>query len=440
MAASSVATPNPAEWQFPEKLSILFEPGRYKVAHGGRGGAKSWGFARALIIKCWQKKTRALCAREVQNSIRESVFKLLGDQIQAMGLGAFFTLTDREIRGKNGSEIVFAGLAALTAESVKSYEGVDICWVEEAHTVRRRSWDLLTPTIRKPDSEIWISLNPELASDETYKRFIESPPKNALVAEINWRDNPWFPEVLEDERQEFLRQVRAGKRLQDDYDNIWEGKPRAAVTGAIFAKELRKAKERGRLTEVPWDPDKLVHTSWDLGKGDPTAIWFWQTFAGEVAFIDYFEDRGEDIMYYVQKLSAKDYRYGTAYLPHDAKQDRLGAPKTIERVVMDNGFAVKVVPVRSLKDQISEARLLLARARIDETKCRAGLEALRHYRWGRNEKMEEFKAEPVHDWASHGSSAFMAAAMSFTLEGTLKPQSRQQQPATWSPHNLFGGR
>ncbi len=416
------AQPNQPNWEFPEKLAFLFEPHRYKVAHGGRGGAKSWGYARGLVVQAWQDKLRILCTREVQNSIRDSVHKLLSDQIQAMGLGAFFDVTQQSITGRNGSEFVFAGLSNLTAESIKSYEGVDRCWVEEAHKVRQRSWDILIPTIRKEGSEIWVTMNPELDTDDSYVRFVLSPPQAAKVMEINWRDNPWFPKVLEDERAEFIRQVHAGKRSQDDYDNIWEGRCRAAIQGAIFAKELAKAKGSGRIGVFPWDASKLVNTSWDLGKGDSTAIWFYQQFAGEVRFIDYFEDNGEDITYYLEKLASKDYRYTTNYLPHDAKQDRLGMPKTIEAVVKDNGYKVEVIPVRSLKDQINETRILLARAKFDE-KCAPGLEALRHYRWGFNQAMDEFKPEPVHDWASHGASAFMGAAMSLKSQAPARAKT-----------------
>jgi phage terminase large subunit len=338
-----------------------------------------------------------------------------------MGLGSFFAVTQNEIRGANGSEFIFAGLSNLTAESIKSYEGVDIVWVEEAHKVRRRSWDILIPTIRKEGSEIWVTMNPELDSDDSYKRFIESPPQASYVAAINWRDNPWFPVVLEEERQEFLRQVKSGKRSQDDYDNIWEGKCRAAIEGAIFAKEIAKCKQGNRIGAFPWDSSKLVYTSWDLGKRDQTAIWFFQQFAGEVRFIDYFEDSGEDITYYLERLKGKDYKYATHYLPHDAKQDRLGMPKTIEAVVRDNGFKVEVIPVRSLKDQINEGRLLLARCKFDD-KCAPGLEALRHYHWGFNKVMEELKPEPVHDWSSHGSSAFMGAAMAMKADDRPRPK------------------
>ena len=198
----------------PEKLKFLFEQHRYKVAHGGRGSAKSWGFARALLILGAKAKLRILCTREIQKSIKDSVHKLLTDQIQALGLGAHYNVLDTEIRGGNGSEFIFAGLQGHTVESIKSYEGVDIVWVEEAQTVQKRSWDILIPTIRKDGSEIWVSMNPELDTDDTYIRFVSSPPAGAVVCAMNWRDNPWFPTVLESER------IHCKNTNRDDYDTI----------------------------------------------------------------------------------------------------------------------------------------------------------------------------------------------------------------------------
>ena len=127
-------------------------------------------------------------------------------------------MLEAEIRGKNGSLFLFAGLSQHTVESIKSFEGVDICWLEEAQVITKRSFDVLLPTIRKDGSEVWLSLNPDMETDETYQRFVANPPPNALVEQVNWRDNPWFPEVLEAERQETLR------RDPDSYENIWEGK------------------------------------------------------------------------------------------------------------------------------------------------------------------------------------------------------------------------
>ena len=203
--------------EFPAKLEFLFEPHRYKVAHGGRGSAKSWSFARALLLQATWKPLRLLCAREYQNSITESVHRLLADQVYALGLSGMFEVLKSEIRGKNGSEIIFAGLKNDVSK-IKSTEGVDVCWVEEADKVSSQSWDILIPTIRKPKSEIWISFNPHLQSDATYQRFVVNPPPDAVVREVNYKDNPWFPEELEKER----------KHLEatdpELYAHIWEGR------------------------------------------------------------------------------------------------------------------------------------------------------------------------------------------------------------------------
>ena len=238
--------------QFPSKLDFLFEPHRYKVAYGGRGSGKSWGFARALLLQAANKPLRVLCAREVQRSIKNSVHQLLSDQIQALGLGQFYEVLESEIRGLNGSLFVFTGLATNTAESIKSYEGIDRVWCEESQTISKKSWDILIPTIRKPESEIWVSFNPGLDTDDTYMRYCVNPPENAKVVKLNYMDNPWFSEVLEIERQH-------SEKTNPDYANIWLGDCKAAVDGAIYANEIREAQEGNRITPVPYDPMLKVH-------------------------------------------------------------------------------------------------------------------------------------------------------------------------------------
>jgi phage terminase large subunit len=166
------------ELDFPEKLGFLFEPHRYKILYGGRGSAKSWSVARALIAIAVQKPTRILCARELQNSISDSVIALLSDQIKAMGLESFFDVQRTAIYGLNGSEFSFVGLKH-NVTSIKSFEGVDICWCEEGQAISKVSWETLIPTIRKPNSEIWVTFNPDLDTDETYKRLVVNPPPSA---------------------------------------------------------------------------------------------------------------------------------------------------------------------------------------------------------------------------------------------------------------------
>jgi hypothetical protein len=153
--------------RFPEPLRCLFQPNRYKILYGGRGGAKSWGVARALIIIGAERPIRILCAREFQSSISDSVHKLLSDQIELMGYGDFYTIEKASIKGLNGTEFSFAGIKHNVGR-IKSYEGVDIVWVEEAQNVSKNSWETLIPTIRKDGSEIWVTLNPELDTDETW--------------------------------------------------------------------------------------------------------------------------------------------------------------------------------------------------------------------------------------------------------------------------------
>lgn len=229
--ASKASGAKRSELQFPTKLQCLFRPARYKVLLGGRGGAKSWGIARALVLIAASSKKRILCTREVQNTMRDSVHKLLSDTIDAMGLAPWFSITRESIKSLSGSEFIFKGLR-FDVQGVKSTEGVDICWVEEAQTVSQDSWDVLIPTIRSIGSEIWISFNPGEESDPTYKRFVVNPPPDAVVVEINYDDNPWFPDVLRRE-MEYCRSVDF-----DAYMHIWRGKPRKISKAAIFADKV----------------------------------------------------------------------------------------------------------------------------------------------------------------------------------------------------------
>lgn len=217
---------------FPEKLQCLFRPARYKVFYGGRGGAKSWGIARALVLIAASSKKTIVCAREVQNTMRDSVHKLLKNQIEALGLSPWFKITENSIRSSAGSEFVFKGLRVDGAQGLKSSEAIDICWIEEAQNVSEKSWETLIPTIRSDDSEIWISFNPDEEGDPTYQRFVAKPPPDAVVVEINYDDNPWFPDVLRRE-MEYCRSVDF-----DAYMHIWRGRPRKISQAAIFADKV----------------------------------------------------------------------------------------------------------------------------------------------------------------------------------------------------------
>jgi len=264
--------------------------------YGGRGSGKSHSIAKALLLQGVLKQERILCTREVQKSIKDSVHKLLSDQIGELGLGREYQILDNEIRGTNGTEFLFAGLSNHTAESIKSFEGCTKVWVEEARSVTKKSWDILIPTIRKDNSEIWISFNPELDTDETYVRFVVNPPPNCHVEFMNYMDNPWFPKVLEDERQHC--------QIVDpeSYPTIWEGKCRAAVVGAIYSKQVELAVKEGRICRLPYNPALKVHTIWDLGWNDSMFISLVQRNRSEIAVIETIEDSHRTMDDYVAEL------------------------------------------------------------------------------------------------------------------------------------------
>lgn len=406
------------EAQFPEKLNFLPIPQRYKVMRGGRGGGKSWGVARALLIQGAEKPLRILCAREVQLSIKQSVHQLLSDQIKALDLEAFYDIKEATITGKNGTQFSFSGLSTLTVGTIKSFEGYDICWIEEGQAISKRSWAILLPTIRKENSEIWVTYNPQLETDETHQRFTINQPDNCINVEINWRDNPWFPEVLDKER------LYCKRNYPNDYDNIWEGKCRASVEGAIYRIQLDQAREAGRVTNVP--VDKLpVYTAWDLGRQDATAIWFWQFVSQEIHIIDYYENSGEDLEHYAKVLQDKGYLYGEHYAPFDAQAKRLSAP-SIEDRAWELGISFVVLPQENdIFAGIEAVRSIFHRFWFDKERTEDGLLVLKNYRHEWDERHQCFKTRPLHDWSSHGSDAmrYMARAIQQHHTGGRMSQS-----------------
>ena len=397
-----------AQIELPEWSGDLFKPYRYKTLHGGRGSGKSWTVARALLLQAAKDPLRVGCFREVQDSIRDSVHRLLGDQIQAMGLGWFYEVTQHEIRGKNGSLFLFAGLAQHTVESIKSFEGLDRAWIEEAQVVSKRSWDVLTPTIRKPGSEIWSTLNPHLETDETYQRLVANPAPESLVKRVNWRDNPWFPDVLDRERQEFQR------RDPDNYGNIWEGEPLRVAEGAIYRREVEALFATKRVRPVPHDPILKVHTVWDLGWNDAMAIGMFQRSASELRCIGYIEDSHHTVDWYVRELEKnKEYRWGTDFIPHDGRSRDHNSGKSTEDILTSMGRTVHVLPPIHVEEGIKAARITFPRLYVDEAKCVRLIECLKRYRRIVSRLGESMA--PLHDEFSHGADMFRYAALSANM-------------------------
>ena len=353
-----------------------------------------------MLILGVKNPLRILCAREFQTSIKDSVHKLLCDQIVDIGLLDFYEITQNSIRGKNGTEFAFVGLKNNVA-NVKSYEGVDICWVEEAQTVSRNSWNVLIPTIRKEGSEIWVSFNPELETDETYQRFVLNPPENCVSVKINWNDNPWFPETLRLEKDSLKNRDPAA------YDVVWEGLCRQTVDGAIFAREMQMADLEGRITKVGYEATKPVHAIFDLGWADATAIWFLQFIGMETRLIRYIEGNQKTMSEYLAQMQTFGYVYDTLWLPHDAQNKTLAANgRSIEEIVRAAGYKTRILDRVPVADSINAARTMFRNCWFDRENCHDGLQCLRHYRYEVDPETGQFSRNPLHDHYSHGADAF----------------------------------
>ena len=413
--------------RFPEKLAFLFQPKRYKVLYGGRGGGKSHAVAMALLIKGAKEKLRILCTREVQKSMRDSVHRLLKDKIVDLGLEDFYQVLDNEIRGANGTLIVFSGLQSHTVDSIKSFEGVDIVWVEEAHGVSKKSWDVLTPTIRKNGSEIWITLNPDMDTDETYQRFIASPDEESTVlCEINWSDNPFFPDTLNEERLKAQRSMS-----KEDYEHIWEGKPRSVSDGAIYRHEIASMVHENRLTFVPYDNSLQVHTVWDLGWNDSMSIILVQRGLNDVRVIGYIEDSHRTLDWYVSELDRKGYRYGTDFLPHDARTRNFQTGKSTEEILQEMGRNTIVLGSTNIEEGIRAARMMFQKCYFDKNNTTRLIECLKRYRRNINSKTGA-ATTPLHDEYSHGADSFRYLAQAVPLmKSSVEYEYVEQEASDW---------
>lgn len=412
--------------QLPRKLSRLLKMHPYKVAYGGRHSLKTTSFAHALLTLGIDQDLRIGCAREIQNSLKESVHLALTDGIKKLGYGDLYRVTDNLIRGTaRDTSFHFFGLAGQTAESIKSYEGFDIFWFEEAQRISKRSFQIALPTLfRTPNAELWVSFNPELDSDETWERFVVRPPEGAIVVEMNYRDAiaaNWFPP-----EQERLRQYDL-KYSPLDYDWIWEGRPRTFVAGAIYGREIADMVRAGRFRPMPYDPRLPVHRVWDLGWNDlMTVVMVQKPVPSAINVINYIE---ESQATYAEMIATTDklrYRWGTDWLPHDAVNHHptsgTNAVKQLRELRGPARGAVRVIPRSDPEARIKAARMMFPRVYLDTSKHEtppdrpdqllgAGnlMDRLKRYR--RNvPKTTNEPTTPFHGAESHGADAFGALA------------------------------
>lgn len=397
----------------------------FYVYHGGRGGGKSWEIADYLLIEGAGKKHRILCCREIQKSIKQSVHKLLSDRITALGLGYFYQILETEIRGLNGTEFAFSGLQNHTVDSIKSFEGATITWIEEAQTVSAYSLQILVPTVvRTANCMIIMSMNPKLPSDAVYADYVAVDRDDTVVVQINYDENINCPPDL----IKLAEQMKAED--YDQYEHIYLGKPKEIADGAIYKNEFEQIKRENRICKVPHDPNLPVYTSWDLGILDPTAIWFFQIYGKEVRVIDYYEANNEPLAHYTRILDEKKQQYGYSYgkhfAPHDIAARDLSSGVSREQTMADLGYRMTKGARLNVEDRIEATRQFLKNCWFDAEKCKYGIRALQNYRREFNDKLDQFKATPVHDWASHGSDAFGEGALN--INKMQMPASKNSPP------------
>lgn len=398
----------------PRVFVPLLEPARYKGAWGGRGSAKSHTFAEALIEQCLlEKGTRAVCIREVQQTLKESSKRLIEDKLIAYKIGEAdgFKVYNDLLKTPGDGVITFQGMQDHNAESIKSLEGFRIAWVEEAQTLSARSLQLLRPTIRAEESELWFSWNPRRQTDPVDLMLRgESLPTGAVVVKANWRDNPKFPAVLEAERQDCLRLT------PEQYDHIWEGGYATVLAGAYYAKSIAEAKQAGRIGRVSADPLMTRRAFFDIGgtgaKADAVAIWIAQFVGREIRVLDYYEAVGQPLAVHLAWMRERGYDSGQAkariWLPHDGDTNDTVYDVSYASALRDAGYTVKVVPNQgkgAAKARIEAARRLFPSIWFNQAATQPGIDALGWYH-ERKDEARNIGLGPEHDWSSHGADAF----------------------------------
>lgn len=408
-----------ARIQIPDKLVPVFE-GRADIrgAHGGRGSAKTRTFALMTAVRAhmWDMEGREgiiLCARQFMNSLADSSLDEIKAAIQSMPwLEPHFEIGETYIRTKSRRvNYSFVGLAR-NLNSIKSKSRILLAWIEEAEPVTDEAWTKLIPTLREEDSELWITWNPERKKSATNKRFRYANDNDRVkIVEMNWRDNPWFPDILNRARLKDLNE------RPDQYDHIWEGDYLTVVEGAYYARQLVAARANNQIGRENIDPLMTIYAVWDIGgtgaKADATAIWIVQYVGHEIRFLDYYEAVGQPLAAHVEWL--RENKYGRAYciLPHDGASHEKVHATTYQGALRGAGFDVMVVPNQGAGAairRIEAARRLFPNMYFDEERCSAGIEAIGFY----HEKRDEERAVglgPSHDWSSHGADAFGLVAI-----------------------------
>lgn len=397
----------------PAKLEPVFlGPARYRCAYGGRGSGKTRTFATMAAVHGARaaaagRRGIILCCREFMNTLADSSFSEVKEAIEGNDwLSSVYEVGKEYIRTKDGRvEFSFAGLRH-NLSSIKSKALILLCWVDEAERVSEQAWMVLIPTVRENESEIWVTWNPERKGSATDLRFRQARDGDMRVAEVNWRDNPWFPFVLEKERQRDMRD-RA-----DQYEHIWEGGYATAAVGAYYARDLLLAKQEKRIIRLSREPLMTIRTHHDIGgrgaKADAYSIWVSQWVAREIRVIDHYSAVGQPLSAHANWLRSRGYEAAEIVLPHDGDNDG-GPSQSWADAWRDAKFGtVRVIPNQgpgAAMYRIEQARRLFPRMLFDEEHTADGRISLGMYA-PKISKETGADLGPNHDVYSHDADAF----------------------------------
>lgn len=415
--------------EIPDKLvDVFLGDARYRGAYGGRGSAKTRTFAKMAAVNGLRAASKGqegiiLCCRAFMNSLDDSSLSEVKAAIASdEWLSANYVMTEKTVTTTCGRvSFKFAGLMR-NIESIKSKARILLCWVDEAEEVPESSWVALIPTVREDGSEIWVTWNPKRKGSATDKRFRHNGEPDVRIVEMNWRDNPWFPAVLERERQADLRQ------RPEQYEHIWEGGYATAATGAYYAQALLQSKQAGRIGRVSPDPLLPLRTYHDIGgagaKADHYAIVVAQFVDREIRVLDHYTSQGQPLAFHVQWMRARGYDRAEVVLPHDGANVNNLTGKRYEDHWRDAGFTVRSVPNQgagAAMMRVEAVRRLFPQMWFNE----ATTEDLRIALGWYHPKIDEERGidlGPEHDWASHDADAYGLMAIDYRA-----PQQRDAE-------------
>lgn len=433
-----------ARIELPPKLIPVFAgEARYRGAYGGRGSAKTRSFAKMAAVKGYQLSQSGqsgviVCGREFMNSLDESsMAEVKAAIISEPWLAEHYEIGEKFIRTKDG-RIAFAFIGLRhNLDSIKSKSQIHLLWVDEAEPVSEAAWIKIVPTVREHGSEIWVTWNPERKNSATHIRFRMNPPDGAKIVEMNFSDNPWFPEVLEKERLEDM------KKRPDQYSHIWDGDFVTVVDGAYYAKSLNEARAEGRIGRVAADPLMTKRAFFDIGgtgaKADAVSIWIAQFIGREIRVLDYYEAQGQPLATHVNWLRERGYGSAFCVLPHDGSTNDKVHDVSYESALRAAGFEVEVIANQgkgAAKMRIEAARRLFPAIWFNEETTSAGIDALGWY----HEKKDDVRnvgLGPDHDWSSHGADAFGLMCVAYE-EPIVKSRKRYQDAQSGSGSWMAG--